>query len=135
MARKTKSGRHQLNLYEELKDIFDEIGKEFTIQKEIGLNKGADYLIDCLEANTPIQNIPGGGITKIKWSRSTEYKSVRYLYNTALRTDAERGDVVGDRIPIVNVLEFAPKGKPFVRKTFEKEKDKIVNIIVEELKK
>ena len=37
MARKTKSGRHQLNLYDELKDILDEYSQELYENKELKL--------------------------------------------------------------------------------------------------
>lgn len=123
MARKTKSGRHQLNLYEELKPILDSISQELFEAKERGLDKAADYFISKLEQATPKGET---GETARSWERTTKYKSVRYISNTRLNKN---------RIPVVNLLEFSKKGKPFVRKTFEAEKTNIVNKILNEVKK
>ena len=41
------------------------------------------------------------GETKELWERSTKYKGVRYINNTALNKN---------NIPIVNLLEFSKKG-------------------------
>lgn len=121
MARNTKSGRHQLSLYDELKDILDEFTDEIQEKKEVALDKAADFLVDKFEEATPVNT----GNTKNKWLRTTKYKSVRYVGNSAT-TDKN--------IPIVNLLEFSSKGKPFVRQTFENNKNEIINIIKGELK-
>lgn len=112
----------QLNLYEELKPILNQIQKETFEAKERGLDKAADYFVDKLESATPVNT----GETAKSWIRSDKYTSVRYINNTRLNKQ---------NIPVVNLLEFGKKGKPFVRKTFEAEKSNIINIIMGELKK
>lgn len=126
MARKTKSGRHQLNLYEELKPILDSLDKEMFAAKERGLDKASDYFVQKLEAVTPQTTEYATGETAKSWVRTDKYTSVRYVNNTRLNKQ---------NIPVVNLLEFGKKGKPFVRKTFEAEKGNIINIILGELKK
>ena len=112
----------QFDLYKELKPILDEIDKKQFAAKERGLDKAADYFVDKLKAATPVDT----GETAKSWTRTDKYTSVRYINNTRLNKQ---------RIPVVNLLEFGKKGKPFVRKTFEAEKSNIINIITGELKK
>lgn len=119
----------QLDLYAELKPILDSIDREQFAAKERGLDKAADYFVQKLEIATPTrEEYPKGETEKTAhaWVRSDKYTSVRYVNNTRLNKQ---------RIPIVNLLEFGKKGKPFVRKTFEAEKANIINIITGELKK
>lgn len=120
--KKTKSGRHQLNLAEELKSVLDEYASELTAQKEIALDKASDYFVEKLEQASPVRT----GKFKSGWTRTYKYKGVRYVGNTVL-TDKN--------IPLANLLEFSKNGKPFIRATFEKNKDKIIDIIVDELNK
>ena len=121
MARKTKSGRHQLNLYEELKDILDEYTNELNEKKEIALDKASDFFVERLEEVSPVDT----GEFKKSWVRTTKYKSVRYVGNTKTAKNSQ--------IPLSNLIEFSSKGKPFIRKTFEKHREEIVNIIKGEL--
>lgn len=119
----------QLDLYAELKPILDSIDKEQFAAKERGLDKAADYFVDKLIAATPRrEEYPKGETEKTakSWVRTDKYTSVRYINNTRLNKQ---------NIPVVNLLEFGKKGKPFVRKTFEAEKSNIINIITGELKK
>lgn len=122
MARKTKSGRHQLNLYEELKDILDEFTDELKEKKEIALDKASDYLLEKLEQASPINT----GKFKSSWLRTYKYKGVRYVGNS---------DTDKNNIPISNLLEFSKNGKPFIRKTFDANRMQIENIIKGELNK
>jgi hypothetical protein len=75
LARKTKSGRHQLNLAEELKSVLDEYASELTAQKEIALDKASDYFVEKLEQASPVDT----GEFKKSWTRTTKYKGVRYV--------------------------------------------------------
>lgn len=120
MAKKTKSGRHQLNLYDELKDILNEYSNELFEAKEKGLDKASDYLVEKLEANSPIDT----GEFKRSWLRTEKYKNVRYIGNSKL-TDKN--------IPLSNLIEFSAKGHPFIRQTFETNKEKIIEIIKKEI--
>lgn len=117
MVRKIKSGRYQLNLYNELKDILNEYNKELYESKEDALDKASDYLLDKFRDASPVRT----GTFKNSWTRTDKYKSVRYIGNT---TTAK-----GSTIPIANLIEFSSKGHPFIRKTFEENKDYVVKII------
>ena len=121
MARRTKSGRHQLNLYEELKDILDEYSEELYANKEEALDAAADFLVDQLEANSPVRT----GKLKESWLRTDKYTGVRYVGNSA--TGSKNEYCYG--IPLTNLLEFGSKGRPFIRKTFEQNKERIIDII------
>ena len=77
---KTKSGRHQLNLAEELKDILNEYSKELYANKEQALDKASDYLMGKLEQASPVDT----GEFKQSWVRTTKYKGVRYIGNSAV---------------------------------------------------
>ena len=121
MARRTKSGRHQLNLYDELKDILDEYSEEIYANKEEALDTAADFLVDQLEANSPVRT----GKLKKSWLRTDKYTGVRYVGNSATGSKNEQGY----GIPLTNLLEFGSKGHPFIRKTFEQNKERIIDII------
>lgn len=125
MAKKTKSGRHQLNLAEELKDILDEYSQKLYESKEIALDKASDYLVEKLKSNSPTRT----GTFKKSWLRTDKYKGVRYIGNSAVGSKNE----YGYQIPLSNLLEFSIKGKPFIRRTFEENKEQIINIIKGEI--
>lgn len=112
----------QLNLYNELKDVLDEISEELEQQKEEGLNKATDYFVEKLKEATPVDT----GETARSWITDKKYRGVKYINNTAVNNQG---------IPIANLLEFSKKGKPFIRKTFEREKPRIIEIIMEEINK
>lgn len=121
MARKTKSGKHQLNLYDELKDILDEYSEELYANKEEALDAAADFLVDQLEANSPVRT----GKLKESWLRTDKYTGVRYVGNSSVGSNNKQGY----GIPLTNLLEFGKKGHPFIRKTFEQNKERIIDII------
>lgn len=128
MARKTKSGRHQLNLAEELKGVLSEYTDELLKQKEIALDKASDFLVDKFEEASPVGET---GEFKKSWARTEKYKGVRYVGNT----DVGGKNEYGYNIPLANIIEFSKNGNPFIRATFEKNKDKIIDIIVDEMEK
>lgn len=121
MARRTKSGRHQLNLYDELKDILDEYSEELYANKEEALDAAADFLVDQLEANSPVRT----GKLKESWLRTDKYTGVRYVGNSSVGSNNK----YGYGIPLTNLLEFGSKGHPFIRQTFDRNKERIINII------
>ena len=125
MAKKTKSGRHQLNLAEELKDILNEYSKELYESKEQALDKASDYLMERLENQSPVDT----GKFKDSWLRTTKYKNVRYIGNSAVGGK----NAYGYNIPLSNLLEFSSKGRPFIRRTFDENKEQIIRIIKGEL--
>lgn len=129
MARKTKSGRHQLNLYEELKGILDEFTGELKAKKEVALDKASDYLVDKLEQASPTGNPEEtyGKPFKNSWLRTYKYKGVRYIGNSKTAKNSS--------IPLSNLIEFSKNGKPFIRQTFDINRTQIENIIKGELNK
>ena len=125
MARKTKSGRHQLNIAEELKDILNEYSQELYESKEQALDKASDFLVEKLKQKSPVRT----GKFKQGWLRTEKYKGVRYIGNSAVGGKNQ----YGYNIPLSNLIEFSSKGKPFIRQTFEENKEQIINIIKGEL--
>ena len=125
MAKKTKSGRHQLNLAEELKDILNEYSRELYESKEQALDKASDYMMEKLEQNSPVDT----GTFKNSWTRTTKYKGVRYIGNSAVGSKNQ----YGYDIPLSNLIEFSSKGKPFIRRTFDDNREEIIKIIKGEL--
>ena len=125
MARKTKSGRHQLNMAEELKDILNEYSQELYASKEEALDKASDFMMEKLEQNSPVDT----GKFKQSWNRTYKYKGVRYIGNTSVGGKNE----YGYDIPLSNLIEFSSKGKPFIRRTFDENKEEIIRIIKGEL--
>lgn len=125
MARKTKSGRHQLNMAEELKDILNEYSKELYASKEEALDKASDFMMEKLEQNSPVDT----GKFKDSWTRTYKYKGVRYIGNT----DVGGKNQYGYDIPLSNLIEFSSKGKPFIRRTFDENREEIIRIIKGEI--
>ena len=121
-----KSNQHQINLAQELKNILSEYSDELNQQKEIALDKAADFLVDQLRSETPINT----GRTRNSWSRTTKYKGVRYIGNSATTNRGKNKE-----IPITNLLEFGKNGKPFIRRTFDNSKNEIIEIIKREVTK
>lgn len=125
MVKKTKSGRHQLNLAEELKDILNEYSRELYESKEQALDKASDYMMEKLEQNSPVDT----GTFKNSWLRTHKYKGVRYIGNSAVGSKNQ----YGYDIPLSNLIEFSSKGKPFIRRTFDDNREEIIRIIKGEL--
>lgn len=107
-----------LDLEKELNKFSDKI----LVNKEKALDEASDYVMGQLKNNTPVDI----GRTKESWERSTKYKGVRYINNTALNKN---------NIPIVNLLEFSKKGKPFARKTFDACIPQVENIFKNNIEK
>ena len=129
MARKTKSGRHQIDIFGELKQALDEYGQDIRYASENGLNEAADMLVDKFSAASPDSGIAHEGKLKESWTYDPKYHGVRYIGSTATGSKNK----YGNDIPLVNLLEFGSKGKPFMRKTFDENKDEIIKIIVGEI--
>lgn len=131
MGRKTKSGRHQINIFEELKDALRYYGEDIRSVSDSALNKAGDMLVEKFSAASPDSGIAHEGKLKDSWTYDPKYHGVRYIGNTARGSKNE----YGYDIPLVNLLEFGSKGKPFMRKTFDENEDEIIKIIIEELNK
>ena len=108
------------DLSEEIKKIIDQQANIVLEKKEKALDKASDYMVQQLENATPVDT----GETKKAWITKDKYTGVRYIKNTRLNKK---------NIPVVNLLEFGAKGKPFVRKTFNANKNKVIEIIKGEI--
>ena len=107
-----------LNLDKELKKFTTET----LANREKALDEASDYLMEQLKNNTPVLT----GKTRDSWERSSKYKGVRYINNTAVNKKD---------IPIINLLEFSSKGHPFARKTFDASLSQIQKIFENNLEK
>ena len=63
------------------------------------------------------------------WNRTYKYKGVRYIGNSAVGGKNN----YGYEIPLSNLIEFSSKGKPFIRRTFDENKEEIIRIIKGEI--
>ena len=110
------------DLKEQIDAILKEVQTDINKDTEKALDKASDYLVGQMERATPTRT----GRTARSWTRTDKYKRVRYVGNTATNDK---------NIPIVNLLEYSKNGKPFVRKTFEANKQQILNIMTQEISK
>ena len=122
---RTKSGKHQLNMAYELREVLNEYANELIQEKEIALDKAGDFLLEKLKQNSPVDT----GKFKDSWLRTDKYTGVRYLGNS----DVGGKNEYGYNIPLSNLIEFSSKGKPFIRRTFDENKEEIIKIIKGEL--
>ena len=134
MARKPKGSLkptlHELSTA--IDEAIGEISEEVYAAVDRGLDKAARHMEQALEAATPVET----GEVKRSWKVDFKYRNVRYINNTATRPKTP-GDKItsGDgEIPIVNLLEFGKKGKPFVRRTVQAEQAKAIESIKEEIR-
>lgn len=118
-----KKHQKQFNFAEELKPILDQYSNEVKDLKEKGLDSAADYFIEKLEQASPVRT----GELRHSWVRTYKYKGVRYIGSTASAGKNE----YGYDIPLSNILEYSVKGHPFIRATFEANKENIIKIIKE----
>ena len=134
MARKPKGSLkptlHELSTA--IDEAIGEISEEVYAAVDRGLDKAARYMEQALEAATPVET----GEVKRSWKVDFKYRNVRYINNTATRpkTPGEKITSGDGEIPIVNLLEFGKKGKPFVRRIVQAEQEQIINIIKEEIR-
>jgi hypothetical protein len=121
MAKKTH--QKQFSLADQLIPIMDQYKQEMRALKEQALDKASDFFVEQLSQASPERT----GSLKHGWTRTTKYKSVRYIGNTAVTAP----DKKGHQIPLSNIVEYSSKGNPFIRLTFEENREKIIDIIKE----
>lgn len=120
-----KSNKGEKNFFlRELSSAIDEaigeIAQELYEEVDRGLDKAARHMEQALQQATPVDT----GKTREEWETDFKYKNVRYINNTRVN---ESG------IPVVNLLEYGKKGRPFVRDTVQREQEKIIEIIKGEI--
>lgn len=108
-----------------IKDVLGEVTADMYERVDRGLDKAARYMEQKLAEATPDGKT---GKTKTSWVVNFKYKNVRYINNTNTRPGNYENDE-GAEVPIVNMLEFGSKGKPFIRRTVDAEQQNIINII------
>lgn len=134
MARKPKGSLkptlHELSTA--IDEAIGEISEEVYAAVDRGLDKAARYMEQALEAATPVET----GEVKRSWKVDFKYRNVRYINNTATRPKKPGYGITNGtgEIPIVDLLEFSKKGKPFVRRTVQAEQAKAIEIIKEEIR-
>ena len=134
MARKPK-GSLKPTLHELSTAIDEAIGEvtdEVRAAVDRGLDKAARHMEQALEAATPVET----GEVKRSWKVDFKYRNVRYINNTATRPKKPGYGITNGtgEIPIVDLLEFGKKGKPFVRRTVQAEQAKAIELIKEEIR-
>lgn len=134
MARKPKGSLkptlHELSTA--IDEAIGEISEKVYAAVDRGLDKAARHMEQALEAATPVET----GEVKRSWKVDFKYRNVRYINNTATRPKTPGDGITNGtgEIPIVDLLEFSKKGKPFVRRTVQVEQAKAIEIIKEEIR-
>lgn len=134
MARKPKGSLkptlHELSTA--IDEAIGEISEKVYAAVDRGLDKAARHMEQALEAATPVET----GEVKRSWKVDFKYRNVRYINNTATRPKTPGDGITNGtgEIPIVDLLEFSKKGKPFVRRTVQAEQAKAIEIIKEEIR-
>ncbi len=105
---------------EAVSDVLSEIADETYAAIDAGLDKAMDHMCDKLEEASPVDS----GLTRESWEGEGKYKNVRYINNTRVNKNG---------IPVVNLLEYGKKGKPFVRATVQSEQENVINILKGEI--
>lgn len=123
MAKQAKG--YQINLAKEFKEILNEYSNELFEAKERGLDKASDYFVEKIKIASPVRT----GNLRDSWFRTDKYKGVRYIGNSAVGSTNK----YGYPIPLTNLIEFSSKGKPFIRRTFEENKENLIEIIKGEI--
>lgn len=116
-----------VNLEEQFKEILDEYKKTLNREVENVLTDIGNTMIQELSNASPVgvyETLTGEPHFKDCWAMKTKYHGVRYLGNTKR---------VHDDIPLSNLIEFGSKGKPFIERTFEQNKDRLYSEFVKKL--
>ena len=112
----------EINIFDEIQKAMKDINKEVLVATNKAVQESAEYVTDELIKATPVKT----GELKKSWVRTTKYNNVAYIQNTKLNKK---------NIPVLNLLEFGKKGKPFVRKTFKNAVPRIEQIFNKYLEK
>ena len=107
-----------INLRKDLSNLMEQVNQ---LGNE-ALDDASNMLKNRLEQNTPVNT----GRTKENWVNENKYNLVKYLWNDEISPSG---------IPVVNLLEFSSKGKPFAIKTFRDCMDEISEKIVNNMNK
>lgn len=110
------------NPFKAIQDELAELAKAVQDEKEAALEEATSMVVDKLKQATPENT----GRTRAAWEKQLKYNGVKFVYNTALSPQ---------NIPIVNLLEYSFKGRPFAIKTFNNCVTNIEAILEKHMKK
>ena len=118
-------------LYAAIDEALQGITQAVYAAVDRGLDKAARHMEHALEVATPHDTYK----TQQSWKIEFKYRGVRYINNTSTRPKTPGDKITSGEgeIPIVNLLEFGRKGKPFVRRTIQENQNQVVNIIKGEI--
>lgn len=105
-------------LRNELSDIMQKVSE----QGNEALNEASEIVTRNMINATPKDT----GQTANSWVNITKYNMVKYIFNN---------NVSKAGIPVVNLLEFGSKGRPFAIRTFEQSFSDIESIIINKFNK
>ena len=112
------------NLEKEFQKILLEYREQMFQATEEALDKVSLEMQKRFEQASPVGNsFPH---FKHSWDRKMQYKGVRYIGNTK-RVPNDAG------IPLSNILEYGRNGKPFIRRTWNVNRNEIFNKFIKEL--
>ena len=123
----------KLDLETEFKKVIKEYKTELRGQIEEGLDLAGNMLIDKLSARSPVGNTAPH--FKDSWAMKDNYLGVRYVGNTKIvnTSSNKKGKSIKLKIPLINLIEYGSKGKPFVLRTYEECKNEIFNAVISKI--
>lgn len=116
MGKARNKSKPLIRLKAELESIMSQVK---TLGNE-ALNDASDLVKSRLESATPVDR----GITQADWLNVNKYNLVKYIFNESLNQQG---------VPILNLLEFGSKGRPFAIATFRACFDEISEKIINKL--
>lgn len=114
-----------LNFGNDLKKALNDIGIEVNEQLEDGITEAAEYMKKNLSEYAAANLNRTGELAKSFIVEKRKANLTRYVSNTKVNKAG---------IPVLGLLEFGSRGKPFVFKQYEKEKENLIKIIIGRLK-
>ena len=115
------------NTFKDVGNTLDDFLQQVKAISNEALNEATRMTMSKLVAATPVgTETEGRAHTRDSWIGEFKYNGVKFVYNIAVNEDG---------VPILNLLEFSSKGKPFARRTFQECSEDIAEIINKELNK
>lgn len=110
-----------------IEELLDDYSDEIYFATEEGLEAAEKILIKNLKEASPKDT---GEFAKSWKGKGKKYKLRRYVGNTKM-VDGKKGP-----IPLSNILEYSTvRGKPFIRKTYEKSIPEMRDAIIKSIER
>lgn len=117
------------NFLEEVDEILrDFLHSSFEV-RQLAVQAGAEVYKNKLIAASPVAT----GNFASNWVIKDKVKDHRYVGNTTTVKGKGADGRYRETIPLSNILEYDPVGKPFVRQTYEASVDEIFNAIKQKI--